>query len=60
MKIFLGEICFSNQLRNIIPLLSGRHELFPNEIIPNVKIPNPENGKNPERKNPSLVPSPQA
>jgi hypothetical protein len=30
----------------------GRHELFPNKIIPNVKILNPENGKNPEHKNP--------
>jgi hypothetical protein len=30
----------------------GKRALFPNEIIPNIKMPNPENGENPERKNP--------
>jgi hypothetical protein len=32
-----------------------RYEVFPNKLIPNVKILNPENGENPECKNPESL-----
>jgi hypothetical protein len=37
---------------NLMSRKKRRHELFLSEIIPNIKIPNPENGENPECKNP--------
>jgi hypothetical protein len=37
---------------NLMSRKKRRYELLPNEIIPNIKISNPENGENPECKNP--------
>jgi hypothetical protein len=33
----------------------GAMKFFPNDLIQNVKIQNPENGENPEHKNPESL-----
>jgi hypothetical protein len=51
-KIFYS--CNLNKNAGLAKCNIRHHELFPNKIIPNIKIPNPQNGENPERKNPEI------